>query len=177
MGTRAGAIVAVAMAATIVAVAALAPAMSDAVGGETPVTVTVGFEEPIFDFGISPTALSSTEPTAVGLKVNVENRSASDGGPPLREVTVGLDRSIAFEPRGVPVCAWAAGSEVQIDSTGRSECPRAVIGEGVVKVLVAFPEEAPILLSSHVRAYNGGERRGAQRVGVEAKMGQPIQGT
>jgi hypothetical protein len=167
---------------TIGLTAALAPALGSAASGEAPVTVTVVDEAPAnFDFGISPTLLPPSDSEATELELAVEENSLALGGgtpPGIKGAKIGLDRSIRLEAGDLPVCRWpAVESGIQIDAAGKSECPRAVVGRAESAVLVAYPENTPIRVSSKGKVYNGGTQGGLVYLLVELPMSAPISST
>lgn len=181
MGRRARAVVVALTVGTIGLVAALAPAIGAADGGESPVTVQAGMEAPAeFSFGISPMPLPASDPGATELDLAVEGSPpTNDGIPPgIKEARIGLDRSIHLEPHGPPVCRWPAiESGIQIDAAGKSECPRAFVGSAEAMIEFAFAESTPIELPSKGKVYNGGTRRGATDLLVELQVPEPIDST
>jgi hypothetical protein len=179
VGRMARAVVAALTVGTIGLVAALAPAIGAAAGGEAPITVKVGIEAPAeFDFGISPMPLPARDPGATELQLAVaESPHISDGIPPGIEATrFGLDRSIRLEPHGPPVCRWpTVESGIQIDAAGASECPRAVIGRAEATIEFALDETNPFKVPSTGKVYNGGTRGGATDLLVELLVPAPFE--
>jgi hypothetical protein len=167
---------------TIGLVAALAPVIGAAAGGEGPVTVKAGAEAPAeFDFGISPTGLPASDPAATELRLSVEENPLFFGGgipPGIEEARFGFDRSIHLEPHGPPVCRWpTVESGIQIDAAGNSDCPRAVVGHVEATIEFAFAESTPIEVLSKGKVYNGGTWGGATDLLVELPVTEPIDGT
>jgi hypothetical protein len=161
--------------------AALAPAVVNAAGGETPVTVTVGDESPaIFSFGISPELLPASDPGATKLRIHLEESGFFGPGTPpgIEEARIGLDRSIRFEPGTLPVCRWpAVESGVQIQAAGPEECSGAVVGRAEATVVFAYPESPPIRIPIKGKIYSGGVRHGTTYLMVELPVGPILNGT
>jgi len=166
---------------TIGLVAALAPAIGAAEGGEAPITVKVGIDAPAaFNFGISPMPLPVSDPGETELKLAAEVTPSTGAGipPGIKEARFGLDRSIDLEPGGPPVCRWPTiESGIQIDAAGTSECPRAVVGHAEATIEITLAESAPIQIPSKGKVYNGGTRRGATDLLVELQIPDPIGST
>lgn len=181
MGRMARAIVATLTVGAIGLVAALAPAIGTAAGGEAPTVVKVGIEGPAeFDFGISPMPLPGRDPGATELQLAVEESPhISDGIPPgIEETRFGLDRSIHLEPHGPPVCRWpTVEGGIQIDAAGASECPRAIVGRAEATLEFAFDETNPFKVPSKGKVYNGGTRGGATDLLIELPVSEPFEST
>jgi hypothetical protein len=163
------------VAAGLIGAAGLVP-MAGAVGGETPAVVTVGTLPVVFNFGVSPKALPAPDPGEAELKVSFEDRR-EDGGIPsaLTTATIGLDKSITLEPRGLPTCWWARSENtVQIQSAGVEDCSDAVVGRVEAKVLIAFAEQTPVSIAARGTIYNGGVHRGRTMLGFEIPVPEPL---
>jgi hypothetical protein len=159
--------------------AVLAPAIGSAAEGEAPVTVTVSGEVPRLQFAVTPSRLPPDLRTAATLKLEAEAMEPSSGIPQgLSTVTFDLDRSIGFEPRGLPVCSWpAVQHHLQVDAAGPGECPRAVVGHGDAKIEFFFPETEPIKVTAPLKVFNGGIVGGVLELLIEIVLPSPVAGT
>jgi hypothetical protein len=156
----------------VVAVAALAAGVSGHARAASP-EVKIGEPVARFDFGVSPTALPSGSGGPATLRIGIEEEG-SDGIPPgIATATIGLERSIGLDARGLPICPWG----VQIDAAGPDECDRTVVGCAEAVVEVAFPESTPIELHSQGTIFNGGFRHGATYLLVKLPFARPVAGT
>jgi hypothetical protein len=105
----------------------------------------------------------------------VEPRSGIPRG--LSTMTFDLDRSIGFEPHGLPVCSWpAVQHHLQVDAAGPGECPWAVVGHGEAEIEFAFPGDKPIKVPAPVKIYNGGIVGGVLELLIEIPVAQPMDG-
>jgi hypothetical protein len=127
---------------------------------EKPVTVRVGDLKLVFNGGLTPKKLPRHEPTPVGFSGSGLITTVDGTHPPaLQEFVLETDRNVSFDVSGVPVCR-AAQLQAQDSSHARAVCGPAILGTGVGKVEIAFPEQAPIRVTSPLTIFNGGERGG-----------------
>ena len=106
MGGRTRAVGAALVLAGILTAVILGAPAAGAAGGEGPVTVPVGFEPPVgLVFGVLPKRLPTGEAGVTRLDLGLEEAPSSEGIPPgIATTEIDLGRSIALEPRGLPVC-------------------------------------------------------------------------
>jgi hypothetical protein len=158
--------------------AVLAPALGSAAEGEAPPTVAVGDGVAGLNFAVTPDRLPPEVRTPATLELGVEAEPRAGIPLGLSTMTFDLDRSIGFEPRGLPVCSWPAVQyHLQVDAAGPGECPRAVVGHGEATIEFAFPESKPIKVPAPVKVYNGGIVGGALELLIEISVAQPFDGT
>lgn len=123
--------------------------------------------------GVTPKALSKSKYTPVAFTAAGSVRTA-DGTqpPPLKEVLLNAKNS-AVDVKGYPTCS---GKELQARDTKavKKACPDAIIGKGKTKVLVSFPEQAPIPANSPLLVFNGGVKGGVTTFYIHAFLTQPI---
>lgn len=83
--------------------------------------------------------------------------ATSDGSHPsaLRESVVDIDRDVKVDPRGLPVCR-PGQLEARDTRAARRVCGKTTIGSGVAHAEIAFPEQAPIRVTSPITVFNGG---------------------
>jgi hypothetical protein len=160
-------------------VTALAPAIGSAAEGEAPSTVAISEDVASLNFAVTPKRLPADLHIPATLDLGAEAMETRSGIPlGLSTMTFDLDRSIGFEPRGLPVCSWpAVQHHLQVDAAGPGECPRAVVGHGEAKIEFAFPENMPIKVPAPVKVYNGGIVGGALELLIEIPVAQPLDGT
>jgi hypothetical protein len=112
---------------------------------------------------IAPHALPRT--TAVPVKIHVEGDVQTLGGdqpPPLRRLTIAVNRQGRLFTRGLPVCS---PEQLQGTSTGGAleVCGPALVGRGRFDATVALPALAPFPAHGDVLAFNG-RRAGRQAI-------------
>jgi hypothetical protein len=113
-----------------------------------------------FDVGVVPKKLPRDRmaPVALNLSATV---STTDGTHPsaLRELTIDLDRNIAIDAEGVPVCRLRTSLGRRLGKL-RKACRSATVGGGNADLEVAFSEEKPIRESRTLTLYNSGLKGG-----------------
>ena len=91
------------------------------------------------------------------ISVSVGGRIAGTGDsspPPLRRVTIAINRNGHLDHRGLPACSL---EQIQ-PSTNRgalAACRSSLVGEGSFSAKVALPEQAPFPSSGRMLAFNG----------------------
>jgi hypothetical protein len=157
-------------------VAVTAVGIASAAGGEGPVRVKVGEMELIADGGFSPTVLSKTKQTPIGITASGEVRMLDGSHPPaVREIIIEADKNGESHTKGIPTCK---SSQLQATDTAAAlrACKSALIGEGTAVAQVAFAEQKPIDVSSKLLLFNGGERNGVETWYAHAYFANPISG-
>lgn len=131
-----------------------------ALAADKPVTVRAGNLELTFDGGLTPKALPRARLTPVGFSGSGAIGTIDGTHPPaLREFELETDRHASFDVSGLPTCR-SDKLQSQDSSHARAACRDAIIGKGLGKVEIAFPEQAPIRADSPLTIFNGGERGG-----------------
>jgi hypothetical protein len=127
----------------------------------------------VTDGGFSPTKLPKHEFAPIKLHGYGKIETA-DGTPPpvLKQLTFWFDKHGAVETRGLPVCT-AAKLAATTTPQARKLCPGAIVGQGFGKVVVDFPEQAPIPASSALTIFNGPKKNGNPTVFVHAHLTVP----
>lgn len=83
----------------------------------------------------------------------------------LREIDIDIDKDVKINSRDYPVCEGGRRAmEVLNTKAAEKACAEALIGRGKALVEVAFPERTPILLSSGLLVFNGGEKAGITKL-------------
>jgi hypothetical protein len=123
--------------------------------------------------GLTPKALSKSTYTPVAFNAAGTVRT-TDGAqvPPVKEVLLDA-KNVAVNTKGYPTCTSGA---LQSRSTAdvKKACPDSIIGSGVTKISVAFPEQAPIPGTSPLLVFNGGTSGGTTTFYIHAYLTQPI---
>lgn len=92
----------------------------------------------------------------------------------LREAVAIVDRDVAVDVSGLPVCGYR--KIAARDSRGaRRACRKAIVGYGAASTQLARPGLPPVELKSRLVAFNGGLRDGAIRVFVHAFAPPPLE--
>jgi hypothetical protein len=125
------------------------------------------------DGGISPTKLprSGKAPVTARLIAGVESRDGSHP-PALESVRIDIDKTIAVEAVGLPICRKRQ-LEASSSASARRACPDAIVGSGEAEVEVAFPEQAPFRSTGPLILFNGGVQGGATTLLLHAYVDVP----
>jgi len=85
----------------------------------------------------------------------------TDGSPPpvLKQLILWFDRNGKVETRGLPICPMRK-LVATTPAQARRNCPEAIVGEGLGKAVVNFPEQAPIPASSPITIFNAPPKNG-----------------
>jgi hypothetical protein len=120
------------------------------------------------DGGVSPSVLPQHEfaPATFTAKGRIATVDGSHP-PALREAVLYLDRGFAADVYGLPTCR-AGQLEARTTKEAKQTCPTAIVGSGTGTAEIVFPEQAPILTSSPLTLFNGGEKGGLRTVYVHA---------
>lgn len=106
------------------------------------------------DGGFTPTTLPKKGYAPIKLH-GFGNIDTEDGSPPpvLDTVTIWFDKHGEVETRGLPTCTPGKLAATTVKQA-RKLCPGAIIGKGVGKAVVIFPEQPPIPASSPITLFN-----------------------
>jgi hypothetical protein len=87
--------------------------------------------------------------------------ATTDGTHPsaFRETVIDVDKDLKVNVKGYPACK---GGQLEARDTraAMKVCGNTVLGKGVAHIEVAFPEQKPILVTSPITIFNGGEKGG-----------------
>ena len=112
------------------------------------------------DGGFTPTTLPKKGFAPIKLH-GFGKIDTGDGTPPpvLETVTIWFDKHGEVETRGLPICR---PSQLAATTTERARkaCPDSIVGKGVGKAVVLFPEQGPIPASSPITLFNGPPKHG-----------------
>jgi hypothetical protein len=151
----------------------LLTAFAATAAAEGPVTVLVGDLKLVFDGSVKPKELPRAKPAPIGFSGSGSIATTDGSHPPaLQEFVLETDRNAFFDVSGVPVCR-ATQLQSQDSSHARAICGQAIIGTGIGKVEVAFPEQAPIRVTSPLTIFNGGEQGGVTTLYVHIYVTVP----
>jgi hypothetical protein len=113
-----------------------------------------------FGGGTSPQKLSKTKYTPVTTTIFGKIKT-SDGTHPsaLREAFVDIDKDVKINVKGYPACK-PGQLEARDTKAAMRVCGKTKLGSGIAHIEVAFPEQRPILVTSPITVFNGGEKGG-----------------
>lgn len=139
---------------------------------EKPVIVEAGGLLPIVNGGFAPKALPKKgKPAPVALHLSAKADNADASVPlALREMSLELDRHITADAEGMAICPLG-----NVESPPPEErCRSALLGKGLMNVLVEFPEQAPFIVGSKLFAFNAGGKRGRLKILLRAYLPAPV---
>lgn len=123
---------------------------------------------------VTPKKLSRVEPTPIAL--NLEGRIETLNGsrpPAVQELVLDLDRHIAIDAQGIPVCK--GGQRYIRFPDLKSRCKEAIVGGGKIGVQFQFPEQPPVFSESELIVFNAGmQAPGKTALYGVANLTQPI---
>jgi hypothetical protein len=123
--------------------------------------------------GFTPTTLPKHEFAPIKLYGYGKIDTVDGSTPPvLKEIVIFFDKHGEVQTRGLPVCTQrklAATDTAQ----ARRNCRGAIVGKGLGKAVVNFPEQPPIPASSPITIFNGPEKHGNPTVLAHAYLSIP----
>jgi len=131
-----------------------------AIASATQTTLRAGNLVVTFGGTVSPKALPKTAYTPVTTKM-FGKITTSDGTHPsaFREAVVDIDKDVKLNVKGFPACKGGQ-LEAQDTAAAKKVCGKTVLGNGIAHVEIAFPEQKPIIVTSPLTIFNGGEKGG-----------------
>lgn len=129
------------------------------------------------DGGFTPTTLPKKGYAPIKLHGYGKVSTADGSLPPITEtVTIWFDKHGEVETRGLPVCTPGKLAATTVPQA-RKLCPGAIIGKGLGKAVVVFPEQAPIPASSAITLFNAKPKNGNPVVLAHAHLDDPVSST
>jgi hypothetical protein len=129
------------------------------------------------DGGFTPTTLPKKG--FAPIKLHGFGKIGTDDGkfpPILEEVTILYDKHGKVETRGLPACSQAKLAATTVPQA-RKLCPGAIVGRGLGKAVVVFPEQGPIPASSPITLFNAKPKNGNPMVLAHAHLTVPAPST
>jgi hypothetical protein len=125
------------------------------------------------DGGFTPTTLPKKGFAPIKLH-GFGKIETKDGSPPpiLETVTIWFDKHGKVETRGLPTCTPGKLKATTVPQARRL-CPGAIVGKGLGKAVVIFPEQPPISASSALTLFNAHRKHGNPVVLVHAHLTVP----
>jgi hypothetical protein len=129
------------------------------------------------DGGFSPKALPKHRDAPITLHGGGRLSTVSGDLPPiLKTLTIEYDRHGSVETAGLPVCPPGKLQATTVPAA-RKACPGAIVGKGLGRAIVKFPEQAPIPISSPITLFNGPRTHGNPSVLAHAFTTVPVRTT
>ena len=125
------------------------------------------------DGGFTPTTLPKKGFAPIKLH-GFGKIDTSDGSLPpiLKTVTIWFDKHGKVETRGLPICTPGKLAATTVPKA-RKLCPGAIVGKGIGKAVVAFPEQPPIPATSALTLFNARPKNGNPTLLVHAHLTVP----
>ena len=141
---------------TVLRVAAVAAVLVLAIAGTAfALRLQVGNIVVVADGGATPTKLPRGHLAPIKLHGHGRILTADGTTPPiLKTLDLLYDKHGSVVTTGLPVCT-AAKLAATDTAQARKQCPGAIVGKGVGKAVVIFPEQKPIPASSPITIFNG----------------------
>jgi hypothetical protein len=127
-----------------------------------------------FSGSASPKAMPKNK--YVPVTTNISGKIATtDGTHPsaLREVVVDIDKDVKINVKGLPACK-PGQLEARDTKSAKKVCGDTVLGSGLAHVEIAFPEQRPILVTSPITVFNGGESGGKVKLLIHVFITVPV---
>ncbi|MDX6595280.1 MAG: hypothetical protein QOI72_662, partial [Solirubrobacterales bacterium] len=128
----------------------------------------------MFRESVAPRSVSRSTPTPIALNLSGRIGTVDGSHPPaVKQFVLDLDRHIAIDSRGLPVCQ---GGQRDFRSPDlRSRCKDAIVGKGKVGFQIQFPEQPSISTESELIVFNSGDRgAGETTLHAVANLVEPI---
>ena len=142
-------------------------------GSALAITLRAGSLVITTDGGFTPTTLPKKGYAPIKLH-GFGNIDTNDGSLPpiLKTVTIWFDKHGRVETRGLPTCTPGKLAATTVPQA-RKLCPGAIVGKGLGKAVVDFPEQPPIPASSPLTLFNARPKNGNPAVLVHAHLTVP----
>ncbi len=127
----------------------------------------------VTDGGFTPTTLPKHKFAPIKIHGYGEISTTDGELPPiLKLITLWFDKNGDVETRGLPICK-PAKLAATTSAQARKLCPGAIVGTGVGKAVVSYPEQPDILASSPLTIFNGAPKNGNPTVLAHAHLTVP----
>jgi hypothetical protein len=114
--------------------------------------------------------------TYAPVTANIEGKiQTTDGTHPsaFRETEVDVDKDIKVSVKGLPVCK--PGQLVAADTAqAKKVCGATILGSGLAHAEIAFPEQHPLIVTSPITVFNGGEKGGKVTLLIHTFITVPV---
>lgn len=127
-----------------------------------------------FSAHFTPKVLSKRQLTGARMRVDAKVSTEDGSHPPaLQELALELDKNLAIDAAGLPVCRPLPQEDNDIRSL-ETVCKDARVGAGRAEFEVAFPEQQPFSVSSEVLVFNAGIAGGKAKLVLHAYLEAPV---
>jgi len=142
------------------ALAAVLSLGAAAIASAVQTTLRAGDLVVTFGGSLSPKQLPKNKYVPVTSKI-FGKIATSDGTHPsaFRETEFDIDKDIKVNVKGYPACKEKELTARDTKAAMKA-CGSTVLGEGIAHVEIAFPEQKPIIVTSPLTVFNGGEKGG-----------------
>lgn len=124
--------------------------------------------------GFRPETLPKYHDAPIELYGGGKLSTVSGGYPPiLKTIAFEFDKHGSVDTTGLPVCLPGKLQATTVPAARRA-CPGSIVGTGVGRAVVVFPEQAPIWISSPITLFNGPKVRGFDSVLAHAYTNVPV---
>jgi hypothetical protein len=155
--------------ALVAAVCAGAAALSSA----QTIYVEVGVVKTTFSASVKPKALPQSKRGPIAVRLSSQIVDLGGGHiPAIARATIGIDRSLSVDARGIPACS-AGQLENQTTESAEAVCGRAIVGSGSVSFEISAGGQ-PVVAESRLLAFNGGAAGRTTTVLVHAYISTPV---
>lgn len=141
---------------TVLSVSAIAAVLVLALAGTAlALRLQVGNIVVVADGGATPSKLPRGHLAPIKLHGHGRIFTADGTTPPiLKTIDLLYDKHGSVVTTGLPICT--AGKLAATDTAqARKQCPGAIVGKGIGKAVVNFPEQGPIPVTSPITIFNG----------------------
>ena len=124
--------------------------------------------------GFRPEALPKHHDAPIMLYGGGKVSTVSGELPPILDrIVLEFDKHGHVETQGLPACRAGKLQATDVPAARRA-CPGAIVGRGFGTAIVAFPEQAPIPVSSPITLFNGPKKHGNDTVIAHAFTTVPV---
>jgi len=101
--------------------------------------------------------------------------ATSDGTHPsaLRESVVDIDKDVRLNVKGLPVCK-PGQLTARNTAAAKRVCGKTTLGTGIAHAEIAFPEQAPIKVTSPITIFNGGGNARRSKLLIHTFLTVPV---
>lgn len=161
------------LAGLLVMTTALVTGVAFAGNAEKPLVVRSGNLIMTLNGNASPTKLPKHKLTPVSFHASAKIETVDGSQPPaLREVVADLGKTAVIKANDFPTCS-AGALQARTTKGAETRCKSAIIGRGIGKAEIQFPEQAPIEVKSPLLVVNGGEKNGKILIFIHAYLTVP----
>lgn len=158
----------------VLALSALLALVAAAIAGAASTRIRAGNLVLTFGGATSPKKLPKRRYAPV--KAIVFGKVAtSDGTHPsaLRETVVDIDKDVKLNVKGLPVCR-PGQLEARNTAAAKRVCGKTTLGSGIAHAEIAFPEQAPIRVTSPITVFNGGGNARRSKLLIHTFLTVPV---